>query len=235
MKQIVLFVSLMMLWQVQAQQSLQGTNLYNAQTVLAKSIEAQGGKEFLQSIQSMYTNSSTVANGIPVNWVVKEMEPNKSAVQMVNNHRIIYQSWFDGKNGYEIVNGKKRKHLPAELQDNHIRKNLIHELDYLDTSLWKLQLVGEEIVLNQPCYWVHARSSNGLARNLYYSKSSFLLLRQDKLISKEITYSYFYLSYASQGGLTFSNKIKLLKNGIFQDITVLEKRINEGVGETDFR
>ncbi len=235
MKPIVLFFSLMMLWQVKAQQNLKRVEVYDVQKILAKSIEAQGGKEFLQSIRSIYTTSSTVANGIPVNWVVKEMEPNKSAVQLINNHRIMYQSWFDGKNGYEIVQGKKRKQFPAELQDNHIRKNLIHELDYLDTSLWHLQLVGEEIVLNQPCHWVHARSSNGLARNLYYSKSSFLLLRQDKLISKEITYSYFYLSYISQEGLTFSNRIRLLKNGIPQDITVLEKVINKEVTETDFR
>ncbi|RYF89946.1 MAG: hypothetical protein EOO03_04810 [Chitinophagaceae bacterium] len=232
MKWMMLLMFFMLCNHAQAQQS---ARIHDAYAIVSKSIEAQGGRAFLQSIKSLYTVSSTLAHGIPVNWIVKEMEPNKSAMQLVNNNRIMYQNWFDGKNGYEIAEGKKRKQYPAELQDNFIKKRLIDELDYLDTSLWKLQLIGEENVLNEPTYWVHARSSNGLARNLYYSKSSYLPLRLDKLISKENTYSYFYISYTSKNGLTFSDRVRLFKNGVSQDIIVIDKVINNEVAETDFR
>jgi len=234
MKQLLIIASIFLLYPAHGHNTPSDGDSLNAYSILNKAIDAQGGKEFLRSIKTIYTNTVTVMDGIEVNWVVKEMLPNKGAFQVVNNNRILYQSWFDGKNGFEIVNGKKRKQFTDELGDKLIKKNIINELDYVDSSLWNIRLLGEETILNQACYKIHARSTNGIVKNLFYSKESSLLLKEEKIISPEVVYTFFFMSFSRQGQLTFCNEMKLLKNGKYQQVKVLDMVINERVHETDF-
>lgn len=235
MKQILLILFLFLLYPAVGRHPIPVGDTLTAQGILHKAIEAQGGTAFLKSIKTIYTNTVTVMDGIPVNWVVKEMLPNKGAFQVVNNNRVLYQSWFDGKNGFEIVNGKRRKQYTDELSDKLIKKNIINELDYVDSSLWTVRLLGEEKILNQPCFRLHARSANGIVKNLFYSQETFLLLKEERIIHPELILTYFFLSFAKQGELTFCNEMKLLKNGKYQEVKILDLVINEKVDETDFR
>jgi hypothetical protein len=68
-----------------------------------------------------------------VHWITKEMPPNKGAFQIVYNGRIVFQNWYDGNTGYEIVNGEKRKADPEEFKDKKYKKNIFNELDFIDT------------------------------------------------------------------------------------------------------
>ncbi len=235
MKQILFIASILLLSPSAGRNQSTFEERVTAYSILQRAIEAQGGTAFLSSIKTIYTNTVTVMDGIEVNWVVKEMLPNKGACQVVNNNRVLYQSWFDGKNGFEIVNGKKRKQYADELSDKLIKRNLISELDYVDSSLWTLRLLGEEKILNQVCYKIHARSANGIVKNLFYSKESFLLLKEEKILKPELVLTYFFMSFAKQGELTFCNEMKLLKNGKYQELRILDLVINEKVNETDFR
>jgi hypothetical protein len=46
-----------------------------------------------------------------VHWITKEMPPNKNAFQIVYNGRIVFQNWYDGNTGYEIVNSENEKQI----------------------------------------------------------------------------------------------------------------------------
>ena len=164
------------------QQSFDSLNAY---AILNKAIEAQGGRAFLQTIKTMYTVTKTRMDGIVVDWTVKEMLPNKAAFQITNRNRVIYQSWFDGNNGFEIVNGKKKKLDIEENKEKFYKRNIINELDYIDAGLWQIKLLGEEKVMNEDCYKIEATLISGLVKYLYYSKSSFFLLKEEKVLNAE--------------------------------------------------
>src|SRR5690349_17585060 len=104
----------------------------NARQIIFNAITAVGGKEYLESVKTLYTDMITEMDGRKVHWITKEMLPNKGAFQIVYNDRIVFQNWYDGRTGFEMVNGEKRKADPNEFKDKPYKKNIFNELDYLD-------------------------------------------------------------------------------------------------------
>lgn len=209
----------------------------NANDVLENAITALGGKEYLLSIKTLYTDISTEMDGRQVHWITKEMLPNKGAFQIVYNDRIVFQNWYDGQTGYEIVNGEKRKADPEEFKAKKYKKNIFNELDFIDSSLWTLDLIGDEKVDNEDCYKIKASSVNGEVRNLYFSKRSFFMLRQDKISNSERDRfsSTFFSDYQKFGGLTFYTVMKFGNDEKSQVGKIVKLLVNEKISDKDFK
>lgn len=208
----------------------------NANDVLENAIAVLGGKDYLLSIKTLYTDISTEMEGRKVHWIIKEMLPNKGAFQIVYNGRIVFQNWYDGRTGYEIVNGEKQKANPEEFKAKKYKKNIFNELDYIDASLWKLELLGEEKVGDDNCYKIKASSINGEVRNLYFSKTSFYMLREDKISNaeKDSFSSTFFSGYRKIGGLTFYTTMRFGEGEKIQVAEIVNLLVNEKVNEKDF-
>lgn len=217
--------------------SQQTSDSANAYYIINKAIEALGGKEYLQTIKTMYSEGSTKVKGRPVRWIVKEMLPNKGAFQIVYNNRTVFQNWFDGRRGFEIVDGEKKRTDENEFKDKEFKKNIFNEFDYLDSSLWKLELDGEEMVLNERCYKIKATLTNGLMKILYYSKNSFYRLREDKTTSQGTNNfsSVLFSNYKKFGELTHYSVMKIQNSNEGQIINVDTIMLNEMVTENDFK
>ena len=218
---------------------ISGQNLIevkNANDVIENAITALGGKDYLISIKTLYTDISTEMEGRQVDWITKEMLPNKGAFQIVYQGRIVFLNWYDGKTGYEMVNGEKTKADPEEFKDKKYKKNIFNELDYLDTSLWKLELIGEGKVNDEDCYKIKASLINGEVRNLYYSKSTFYILREDKVSNaeKDSFTSTVFSGYRKFGGLTYYSVIKFGDGEKAQVGKIVNLLVNEKISETDF-
>lgn len=208
----------------------------NARQIIFNAITAMGGKEYLESIKTLHTNMATEMEGRKVNWITKEMLPNKGAFQIVYNDRIVFQNWYDGKTGFEMVNGEKRKADPAEFKDKAYKKNIFNELDYLDSTLWKIELLGEEKVDKEECYKLKATLANGRVSILHFSKQSFHLLREDKVSEKEKDSfsTTLYSDFKKFGNLTFASTVKFGADGNYQEAKVVNILINQGVEAKDF-
>jgi hypothetical protein len=207
----------------------------NANDVVENAISALGGKEYLLSIKTLYTDISTEMEGRQVNWVTKEMLPNKGSFQIVYDGRIVFRNWYDGNTGYEIVNGEKSKADPEEFKDKKYKKNIFNELDYLDTSLWKLELVEEEKVNDEDCYKVKASLVNGEVRNLYFSKRTFYMLREDKVNAEKGSFtSTSFSDYKKFGGLTYYSVMKFGNGEKIQIGKIVNILLNEKIDESDF-
>lgn len=205
--------------------------------VINNAISALGGKDFLLSIKTMYTDISTEMEGRKVHWITKEMLPNKGAFQIIYNDRIVFQNWFDGKNGFEIVNGEKRKADDQEFKDKKFKKNIFDELDYLDTTLWKLELMGEQKVKNDDCYKIKATLVNGLVKILYYSKATYYMLREDKVSNKEKDSfsTTLFSDYQKFGQLTYYTVMKFGEGDQLQTGKIVNLLTNEKITDNDFK
>ncbi len=208
-----------------------------ANDVLNNAISALGGNDYLSSIKTLYTDMSTEMEGRQVHWVTKEMLPNKGSFQIVYNDRIVFQNWYDGNTGYEIVNGEKRKADPEEFKAKKYKNNIFNELDFIDASLWTLELVGEEKVNEENCYKIKATLINGEVRNLYFSKSSFYMLREDKISNseKDSFSSTYFSDYQKFGGLTFYTIMKFGDGEKLQTGKIVNLLVNEKISEKDFK
>ncbi len=208
-----------------------------ANDVVENAITALGGKEYLLSIKTLYTDITTEMDGRAVHWITKEMLPNKGAFQILYNDRIVFQNWFDGKTGYEIVNGEKRKADPEEFKAKKYRKNIFNELDFLDPSIWTIELLAGEKVNNEDCYKIKATLKNGEVRNVFFSKSSFYMLREDKISNSEkndfssVTFS----GYKQFGQLMYYTVMEFGDAGKTQVGRIVNLLVNEKITEKDFK
>ncbi len=212
-------------------------NTLSAKDVVNNAINAMGGKDFLLTIKTLYADISTEMDGRQVHWITKEMLPNKGAFQIVYNDRIVFHNWFDGKIGYEMVNGIKTKADPSEFKDKQFKKNIFNELDYLDSTLYKLELVGEEKLGPEVCYKIKATLTNGLVKIIYFSKETFYTLREDKVSGKEKDSfsTTLFSEFRKFGNLTYYTVMRFGEADNYQTGKIVSLMINENISEDDFR
>jgi hypothetical protein len=204
--------------------------------IVEKSIEATGGKQYLQSIRTLYSNMATEMDGHKVNWITKEMLPNKGSFQIIYQGRTVFQNFYNGEKGYEVSEGKRQLADQAEFSDKKFRRNIFNELDYLDPTLYILTLVGSEKVDNEDCYKVKATCTNGAERILYYSKKTYLQLREDKSTTEKGGFSTTYFSgYKKYGKLTYYTDLVFGEGEKMQKAKMVDLLVNEKISDDDFR
>lgn len=208
----------------------------SARDVINNNIKALGGKDVLLGVKTLYTDISTEMEGRQVDWVTKEMLPNKGSFEIVYQNRVVYKDWYDGATGYELSDGRKIKADPDEFKDKKFKRNIFDELDYLDTTLWKLELVGNEKVNNEDCYKIKATLANGLVKLLYFSKTTSFLLRSDKVLNKEKdSFSTSYFSdYQKFGDIFFATTMRFGEGDHYQTAKIIKLLFNQGISENDF-
>ena len=207
-----------------------------AQKVLENAIQSLGGREYLQSINTLYTDAIGEMDGREVHFIIKEKLPNKGAFQIVYQGNIVYEEWYNGKEGQNRTNNKIHKANRDEFKNKKYKKNIFDELDYLDSSLWKIELLSSEQVNNKDCYKIQATLVNGYVRQLDYSKDSFHLIKTVS-INKEEKYrsdSSFCLQYKTLGQLTYCSEEDEVHNGEIQKLKTVAKIINAKVSDEDF-
>ncbi|QDW24325.1 outer membrane lipoprotein-sorting protein [Pedobacter sp. KBS0701] len=207
-------------------------------TVIVKDcIEAMGGETFLRSITTLYTDIKTETEGREVNYITREMLPNKGSFKIVYKGRTVFQNWFDGKKAFETVNGAVKKADLAEFKDKFDRKNIFNELDWIRPELWTLKFLNEEKLGLKDCYKIKATRKSGLVELLYFDKETKLLQRDDKVedVNKNSFSTTIYLNYQKYSGLTFASEMKIGNKNSLQALNVVELKINSDVSETDFK
>jgi hypothetical protein len=175
--------------------------------------------------------------GRQVHWIVKEMLPNKGSFQITYKDRIVYETWFDGKKGFEIENGNKKRADKEEFKDKFYKKNIFNELDYLDSNLWKLNYLGMEIINKDSCYKIQATLASGLVMMLYFDKDNFHMVRSDKLLNceKNRFKTILYSNFKTFDRLVYYTEMKFGEDGEYQTGTIENLLINQFVDEKDFK
>lgn len=216
----------------------QNTKDQKAISVIEKAIEAKGGKALLESITTLYSNSETVMDGRNVNWVTKEMAPNKGSFEIIYQGRVVYKSFYDGTTGYDVINGQKKLADPESFKDKNYRKHIINELDYLDPTLYTLEYMGEEKVDKITCDKVKATLVNGKVKVLYYDRSTGNPVKYDVIKDGEKnTYStVLYSNFKKYGDLVNETIQTFLSEGDApQKVKLVEMYYNKKITEADFK
>lgn len=200
----------------------------DAQKVLNNYLTAIGGKERLNTINSVFiTAEAELQPGVMMNLEMKKTIKNQSAVEMSAMGQSFMKSVFDGEMGYVVAQGQRK-----EMDDNQIAKTQSEsspfpEVNYLNggVSLEKIEKIDGEnaykIVVNEN-------------KSIYYSVKSGLKIKE--IESSEMgSSSTFYTEYKEIGGIQFPFKISQTMGPRKIDFLVKEVKINEGVSDDDFK
>ena len=206
----------------------------SATTVMENAVVAMGGKEYLSSIRTLYTDMSVQTEGKAIHWIKKDMQPNKSIFKVVNNDKTVFFQSFNGSKGFELLNANKLEQNPDELKDKKKQKNIFAELDYLNKALWTVEMAGNKRVNGEDCYRVKVFSPNGAVKFLCYSKKTFLKLSEEvpQSIATEKYKTTIYGGYKKYGKLVYYTTMQSDNTTIAR----MEKLLtNEGVSSADFK
>lgn len=214
----------------------QNTEATKSIQIIEKAIQAEGGKELLESIQTMYTKYETVMDGRKVFWIIKEMAPNKGSFEIQYQGRVVYKSFYDGKTGYELINGQKTIADQEQFKDKNYRKHIMNSLNYIDPTLYTLEYIGEEKVGNKTCEKIKATLSNGKVTYLYYDKVSSLLIKEETLLNgeKDSFSTVLFEDYKKVGDLMFQGKNVFVSEDGNQVAEIVEAYYNKKISEKDF-
>ncbi|MBF4467687.1 hypothetical protein [Flavobacterium sp. LC2016-12] len=207
-----------------------------AVAIINKELDAMGGKDFIKSINTLYTNSVTQMEGRTANWVVKEMKPNIGSFEIVYGNRVVFKSWYDGKTGYNLSGGEKTLADQENFKDKLFKKNIFNELDYLDPSLYKLEYLGTEDFESSTCHKIKATCINKKVEFLYFDdKTSFLIKSETVNGEKESFSTVVYGDFKKFGKLTYFTTMRFGADKDSQTAKIEELFYNEKVSENDFK
>ncbi len=205
--------------------------------IIEKSIQAQGGRKLLENIKTLYSKSETVMEGRNVFWITKEMAPNKGSFEIEYQGRVVYKSFYDGKIGYDVINGQKTIADPEQFKDKNYRRHIINSLDYLDPSLYTLEYLGEEKVNQKDCDKIKATLVNGKVSYLYYNKNTHLLAKLEVVENPEKnTFTVVYFEdYQKFGDLIYETKQTFVSENGNQVAKTVDLYYNKNISNSDFQ
>jgi hypothetical protein len=234
MKKIIITLTILLIYTNQI--FSQSDKTITAEKIVNNSIKAMGGEEYLKSIKTLYTDLKTEMEGREVNWITKEMLSNKGAFQIVYKDRVVYQNWYDGVKGYEIVNGEKKEADQNEFKDKKFKNNIFNELDYLDSNLWNINFIGEEKVGETMCYKIKAELVNGLIKYIYFDIKTFYTIKTEKVINleKDSFSVTLFSKFKKFGKLIYPTELSFGDGIEFQEAKIVSLLINENISESDF-
>jgi hypothetical protein len=175
-----------------------------ARQIIEKSIAAKGGAEMLRSVSTLYSEIKTEMDGRKVTWIIKEAMPNKGSFEIVYKGRTVYREVFNGREGFEYTEKGRRPSPSDNFKDKLYKRNIFDELDYLDTTLNAIELLGSDIAEDEPVWKLQVTLKNGAVQLLYYSKANYLLLKKERTVLPE----------KDRGAVTILRNYKLLANRI---------------------
>ena len=167
--------------------------------------------------------------GVVYNVDTTKRFPNKIDIEIKTQDSVISRLVFDGKIGLKFENGEQSLLDVQEFKDDSFRKNIFEELDYLDSTLWKITFVKEDKIDGIGVYQIIARSNlDSMMRIVYYSKTSLQLLLEIKFKNEadenyEITE---YSDYKRYGKLSFYSTVKYQEGPFTTEYKIVDVTTN---------
>jgi hypothetical protein len=222
------------------------SNKMSAVTIIENAIDRKGGSDYLKSIKSLYVKSESkylideLCYSARVDCILidKYQTPNKSSKSIIVKDSVLQKVVFDGLQRIETPHRElDSTYISDYLEQNSLKKNIFDELNYIDSSIWEIKLLKDDLINNQEVYKISAKQTTGIIRILYYSKSDFYLLKSVEF-KNENSENYImidYFDYKNYGSLLHYSKSKIYDDFLIEEHKIVDLKINEGVTEMDFK
>lgn len=209
--------------------------------VITHYLQAIGGRESVSKLTSIAVTGSMKVQGMDLPVTMKRMAPNKEAMEMSMNGKVVSKSVFNGTTGYQMQMGQKKDLSADQLERYKDTKSLIPQLHYLEND-YKL-VPGKVVKINgKDANQLTVTGPSGKPSVEYYDVNTGLLLRSE--VSSEVNGQTIqirtdYGDYKKVGDLmmNYSQAMTISTGQGSQEMTFTftDYKLNEGVTDADFQ
>lgn len=177
------------------------------ETVLDRYIQALGGKEKIDGIQSVVIVMNAEMQGIVLETTLYHKAPNKLTTRTSMMGNVLREKVFNGNDGVSVQMGQVSKLEGRDLQDSQIEAVLFSERKWKDLGI-DAQLKGIETIDGKPAYKVVFTLPSGTRKTYYYDCDTYLKVREVESFNGATTTSD-VVEYMEVNGIKFPKKISI--------------------------
>jgi hypothetical protein len=223
----------------------------DVEAVLAKAIEAYGGKEKLEKYKATQTKAKGTIDLPGVGSVAFAQESSsqmtgqlKEVMEMeINGQKVNVTTGFDGKAAWMNFNGmvmEPPEPVLAELKEVSYSMKVGRLTALTDKKQFELSLLGEVMVNNRPAVGIKVSSKGHKDINLYFDKEKGLLAKierrkKDMNSGQEVTEERLITEYMDVDGLKTAKKLVVNVDGKkFIEAEVTEVKHLDKLDDSEF-
>lgn len=223
---------------------LSSSGLYgqSADTVLAKMIEAQGGKETLESIEdrTVSGNMEMIQMGANGSVSMYQKKPNKMRMEFEMMGMMMTQA-FDGQTAWAVnPQTGATQEMPEQAAESFKRQALGNEA-LLHPEKYGIEYTykGTEKVKDKDCHLLEQSFSGGHKVTFYVDAGTYLPIMTKATdvnqMGAEVEAETYYSDYKKVDGIQVPHKISVFQDGQqFMIVTISEVDFNSGLEDSLF-
>ena len=210
--------------------------------IIAKNIEAMGGKKALEKIKNrkIVLSGKIVPMGIEAKLTYYQERPNKHYALTDLGTMGKERAGSDGKIAWVVSPFSGTRILEGEELANTLLQNSFNGPDGYDTPYKMMKTEGVEQINGKDCYKVVKTPEIGTPRTIYYDKDNFLIVKaitESKSPQGKFKTEAYYDVYQKVDGILFPRKIITFMMGqkyneISFDKIELNNEMPEGIFDT---
>lgn len=201
-----------------------------AESVIEKYIEAIGGKDKLQAVESYSLLAEAEMQGTKLELNVKKTSKDQFMQDVSVMGNSMSKQVLDGESGYMVMQGQRKDMSPEELRKVKEESAPFPELSYLNAGV---SIEGIEVVGDKKAYKIKITES----KSNFYDIETGLKLQEVNALEMQgqsMEQTLKFEDYKQVSGIKFP--FKMFQNMGPQNIefVVKEIKVNEGVSDLDF-
>jgi len=201
----------------------------NAEKVFSKYIDAIGGKDAVNKVESVVMMADAEIQGMKLNLEAKQTASGKSSQAISMNGNVMNKNVFNGETGYVMAQGQKMPY-----NEQQIESAKADAMPFPELTVGDAKVNGIEQVDGKDAYVVMMDENN---KN-FYSVESGLKVKSVKTVSQggqSMTIPTMFSDYQEVEGVKFPFMIAQSMGPQSFEFKVSEIKINQGVSEDDFK
>ncbi|WP_299530997.1 pitrilysin family protein [Ulvibacterium sp.] len=201
-----------------------------ANDVLNTYINALGGKEKLEGVQSYALMAEAEMQGMKLNLELKKTANNQFMQDVKVMGNSMSKQVLDGNMGYMVMQGQRKDLGEEELKKVREESAPFPELNYLNNNV---VLEGVETVDGKKAYKLRITDE----KSIFYDMESGLKLQEvntTEMQGQQMQQTLIYDDYKEVSGIQFPFKLTQSMGPQSMEFLVKEIKVNEGVSDSDF-
>ncbi len=179
----------------------------DADELIAKNLEATGGKDKVQSIRTARMTGKFMTQGMEFPFTMTQKRPDMLRVDAEVMGMSMIQV-FDGESGWSInpMSGSQDPQPMSEFEVKSFKMQADMDgplMNYADKG-YTVEYLGEEDVEGTPCYKLHLDTGQDIVMDFFFDKDYFLIVKQASVITMDenrIETETYLSDYKEVGGL----------------------------------
>ncbi|RKN83141.1 M16 family metallopeptidase [Ulvibacterium marinum] len=201
-----------------------------ANDVINKYLDALGGKEKLEGVQSYALMAEAEMQGTKLNLELKKTAKNQFMQDVKVMGNSMSRRVLDGDMGYMVMQGQRKDLREEELKKAKEESAPFPELNYLNNNV---VLEGIETIEGKKAYKLKISDE----KSIFYDMESGLKLQEvntTEMQGQKMQQTLIYDDYKEVSGIKFPFKLTQSMGPQSMEFFVQEIKVNEGVSDADF-